>query len=107
MVGGDRVRSATAAVKEKTRAARKSKPSNERDHRMTGKALALMPQEQERKSCSFQGCRGTMTFSSQAMLPGGMAGFSGEGGRIVWGADREPGWVCNREHDHFEPITPN
>jgi hypothetical protein len=63
-----------------------------------------MPNEQENKPCSFQNCKGTMTYSSCAIPPGGRAGFSGEGGLPVGIAEPQPGWICDKAHDHFEPV---
>ena len=61
-----------------------------------------MPREQEMKRCSFEGCKGAMTYSKSAIPPGKRTQFSKKGDRSVWGAPPQPGWVCSSVPEHFE-----
>jgi len=56
------------------------------------------------KRCSFEGCKGAMTYSSNAVPPGGKTASNKRGGRSVWGAPAQPAWVCNSVREHFEPV---
>lgn len=62
-----------------------------------------MPQENDKKPCTAEGCAGTMTFSKTARPPGWGAGSASEGGQVVWGAEEQPGWDCDQDREHFEP----
>jgi hypothetical protein len=63
-----------------------------------------MPQEQEKKPCSIPGCRGTMTFGSSVMPPGSRTGTGKPDGQIVWAGKPQPGWLCDANTEHFEPL---
>lgn len=65
-----------------------------------------MPIEGQTKPCSHDGCEGTQTFSSRSKPPGWSAGFGGEGGQIVYPVDLQPGWSCDKEHDHWHAPDP-
>lgn len=65
-----------------------------------------MAKEGDAKPCSVEGCTGTMKFSPNARPPGWHSGIGGEGGKIVWGAQEQPGWECDRHPEHFESALP-
>jgi hypothetical protein len=46
-----------------------------------------------------------MTFNPKARPPGWGAGFAADGGEPVWGAEEQPGWECNKSHDHFQGVS--
>jgi hypothetical protein len=61
-----------------------------------------MPNENDTKPCYVEGCSGTMRFSQNARPPGWGAGTGVGDGKIVWGAQEQPGWECNENRGHFE-----
>ena len=63
------------------------------DPRIGRKALLTNAVRTGKEAVQFSGLQGSKTFSSQELAPGGLAGCSGEGGRILYGEDRQPGWV--------------
>jgi len=63
------------------------------DPRIGRKALLTNAVRTGKEAVQFSGLQGSKTFSSQELAPGGLAGCSGEGGRILYGEDRQPEWV--------------
>ena len=62
-----------------------------------------MPTEGAKKSCTDEGCGGTMTYRKTDMPPGSRAGIKREGGPIMWGGSgKRGGWICDKNREHFE-----
>ena len=65
-----------------------------------------MPVENDQKPCTSPNCPGTMTYKANAHPPGWSAGFGTDNGNIVWGANEQPGWECDKNRDHFKAEQP-
>lgn len=61
------------------------------------------PTEGERRPCRISGCGGTQQFSARSDRPGPQAGIGTEGGAVMWVPDRQPGWACDFDRDHWQP----
>lgn len=58
-----------------------------------------MPQEGDRKPCSFYECKGQMVFSERLRVDTARAvGY----GQKLPEPRHEPGWRCEMEHDHVD-----
>ena len=62
-----------------------------------------MPTEGDTKPCTRKGCDGTMTFSTTATAPGSQVGTGLDDGRIAFENRRQPGWLCDKNPEHFHP----
>jgi hypothetical protein len=60
-----------------------------------------MPNENETRPCSHPGCKGTQTFKLKAPIAGSQGGIGTPHGNI-WGAERQPAWICDQNREHYE-----
>ena len=60
-----------------------------------------MPNENETRPCVHPGCNGTQKFMLNASIAGSQAGIGTERGTI-WGANRQPAWICDKNREHYE-----
>ena len=47
-----------------------------------------------------------MTYHQRALPRGARGGFVKEGGQAPWAGSEQPGWVCDRDIEHFQAATP-
>jgi hypothetical protein len=62
-----------------------------------------MPTEGAIRPCTRPGCNGVMRFSTTAKPAGSQVGTGLDDGRIAWENRPQPGWLCNKNPEHFDP----
>jgi hypothetical protein len=61
-----------------------------------------MPNENDNRPCIHQGCKGTQMYKANASPAGSQAGVETKSGNIAWGRKRGPGWICDKDREHFD-----
>jgi hypothetical protein len=59
-----------------------------------------MPNEGDKRPCPK--CKGTQVYKSNAAPIGSQAGVETKSGHVAWGRERGPGWICEKDREHFD-----